>query len=173
MAEGILLGTAAGGAKAATMGLFGSAGSFSPGIALSTLGSATGAIGAVSAGRAAAAQAAQQTAIAARQADYQNQLSASQAREASRRNSALLARQRAILAASGVDLSSGSALLSQQDAASQAELEMRMISASGAARANDLLAKSSLARLRASGTARESSLGAGTRLLSGLSKLDF
>lgn len=132
---------------------------------------AVSAAGTIASGRAAAAQAAHQAAIAAQQAEYERQLFASQERKNRRDNNALLARQRARLAASGVDLSSGSALLAQMDAGGQAELEARMIRTSGEAKASNLLASAQLARMRGAAEKQRAIFGAGTKLLDGAAML--
>ncbi len=132
---------------------------------------AVSAAGAISSGKAASAQAKYQAAVAAQQAEYQRKLAASQERQARQQHSAALGRQRALFAARGADLTSGSPLLSQIDTAADAELEARMIRSRGDASANDSLNKANLYRMQGRAAKSQSYYSAGTTLLTGAAKV--
>lgn len=147
MCEAAMLGTAAvaaaGGAPevAATSGLFGAGGAFGLAQTLATVGTvgglASGAMGVMGAQQSSAAQTASaryqaqvmannQT-IAQRNADAALQAGQAAEQQQRQKTAAMIASQRAALAANGVDLSSGSALDLQADTATLGELNAQTV----------------------------------------------
>ncbi len=149
--------------------------------ALLIVGTAVSAIGAVQQGRAAKAQGQFQAALIEQQADVTEQQAESErvaARQSEgdfrRQQSALMARRRAILGASGVDQSTGSALLVSQDFARETELQALRIRSGGEIRGTRLEQQADLqrgeagfARLAGSNAQTAGFLRAGSTLLTG------
>jgi hypothetical protein len=179
MCDALLFGTAAianpfTGAitSAATSGLFGSAGAFGLGSALSTLGTVGGLLGSFQQGYGQAqtynynAQVAAQNAeIARRQAAYDEKL----ARERSLR---VLGQGRAGVAKSGITLS-GSALDVMANAAADAELQALSIRCGGGIQSANSMARSGLDRMTAQQRLTSAYVGAGTNLLTDASRASF
>ena len=92
---------------------------------------------------------------------------AARSREQSRR---VLANQRAVYGASGVDIAAGSPLLVMADSAKQAELDAQIILSGGQARSSDAIARANIARYQGTAAARAGSIQAGTTLLSGATR---
>lgn len=109
--------------------------------------------------------------IARQQADYQRRLAESESATLRRRADRMLGQQAAKFAASGMDLSSGSALLAQQSLASEAEIEALQRRNAGyiQAASYENSARSGLSRARAA--AQQDHLSMGTRLLGDFDKL--
>ena len=106
------------------------------------------------AARAALDNAARQTQIADLQEQRQRQIS-----------SADLAKQRALLAASGVDPSQGSALIKQAQLEGEAEFDAQLSRASNDERARQLIRDASLRRGQGKQAVRDGIFGVGTTLL--------
>ena len=142
----------------ATLGLAGSA----------ILGGAlVSAMGEAAQGQAAKGQAKFEAAVQQQQATRERQVAAGEERDFRRSQSALLARRRAVLGASGIDLSSGSPLLATSDFAREAELQAQRIRAGGATRATRLEQQAQLTKAAGVGAVEGSYLRAGSSLLSG------
>lgn len=120
---------------------------------------------AIAAGQSQAKAAERQAAYAQQQAAFQRQSAALEERQRRRANSALAARQRAQFGGAGIDPSSGSALLAQQDLAGQAALDELTVRAVGEARARGFEQQAALDRMRASNARTQALFGAGTKLL--------
>ena len=144
-------------------------------------GTAISAFGAIQQGRAAKAQGQFEAALLEQQADVTEQQAASErtaARQSEedfrRQQSALMARRRAILGASGVDLSTGSPLLVSLDLARETELQALRIRSGGEIRGTRLEQQAGLQRgeaglARLSGSAGQTAgfLRTGSTLLTG------
>jgi hypothetical protein len=179
MCDALLFGTAAianpfTGAitSAATSGLFGSAGVFGLGSALSTLGTVGGLLGSFQQGYGQsqaydynAQVAAQNAEIARRQAAYDEQL-------ARQRSLRILGQGRAGVAKSGITLS-GSALDVMANSAADAELEALSVRYGGGVQSANAMARSSLERMAAQQRLASAYIGAGTNLLTDASRLNF
>ena len=116
-------------------------------------------------GKAQAASYAQQAAAANQRAAYQRQLAAAEEQKKRKEFNSLLGKQRAQLAASGIDISQGSALLAQENSAADAEFEALMIRSTGAARATQLEQSARLSSMRASAANRSANFGLASSLL--------
>jgi len=77
------------------------------------------------------------------------QVAAAEEAQDRRRTERIIAKQRAISAASGIDISSGSPLLQELDAAREAEISALTIRQRGAVQAQGLQGEASLGRFRA------------------------
>jgi hypothetical protein len=107
-----------------------------------------------------------QAQIERQRADRERRVSAIEALQRRKRNSALLASQRAGLAASGGDLGSGTALLLQTDSAGEAAYEEELIRAGGNTRGTRLEQQARLNQSQAGSTRTSGGFRAGTTLLS-------
>ena len=95
-----------------------------------------------------------------------------QAEEAQRRKAAALAgRQKAVLAASNIDIGSGSALQVQADTATLSELDANVIKDNARREANYHTASSDLAGMEASSAQTAGTIGAFSTILGGASSL--
>lgn len=161
-------GTAAAGTAAA--GTAAAAGlTFSEGLAL-----ASAALGAASAvdGALAAKQSGEYNAAALEiQAKQERQQAAMEAEEERRRGEVAIGQQRSLLAASGADLSFGTALLAQEDLAGETALRSERILMQGDRTAANTRTRANLSRGRGRSAARAGYTAAGTSLLSGASEV--
>ena len=167
--EPLLFGVKATSTAAATTGLFGSAGAFSLGTTLGTMGSAMGALSAINQGRSQDAYAKYNAAMSEQQARYERDLAAGRESDYRRDQSALLARQRALAAASGGEFS-GSSLLLAEDIASEGELNALRIRAGGDMTARRLEQEAGLMRMQGASAKQAGYMRAGASLLEGASK---
>lgn len=126
----------------------------------------------ISEGQAKAREAASQAAFLQNQAAYQAQLA--QSREAALRSSQSrqLSRMRALLAGRGVDIASGSPLLSQEQAGADAEFQALLLRSTGADQTAIAQQQAHMAGLAASAAQTSALLGAGSSLLTATKKLD-
>lgn len=144
--------------------------------AMMLISTAVSAVGAISQGKAASAQAKYQAQIANQQAERARQMGELQARNQRKKNKALEASQRAIIASRGGDTSTGSALLIGTELAAENELNARLVENNAAAQQTALQNEAELQRARARNATSSSFFRAGTSLLKGgnqLSKQGF
>jgi hypothetical protein len=138
---------------------------------LSLIGTGVGAVGAIAGAQAQAAAATykqKQEAMLSEDALKRG----AQAEEAQRRKaSALAGRQRAVLAASNIDIGSGSALKVQSDTATLSELDANVIQDNAKREANFHQANSDLAGMEASSARTAGVIGAFSTVLGGASSL--
>ena len=147
-------------------------GAISTSTALMIASTAVSAVGAISQGKAASAQAKYQAQIANQQAERARQMGELQARNQRKKNKALEASQRAIIASRGGDLSTGSALLVGTELAAENELNARLIENNAAAQQTALQNEAELQRARARNARTSGFFRAGTSLLKGGTQLN-
>lgn len=136
-----------------------------PVTALKAAATAVSSVGKIVSARQQAAMSQYQAAMAHQKAEYQRQLAASHEAKARKEDEKFLAQQRARLSAAGVDISQGSALLAQENAAAQAEFDARMIRSTGFAKARSLEQRAQLYGMSARATTSSSAFKVGTTLL--------
>jgi hypothetical protein len=124
-----------------------------------------GAAQTASSARASAKQASYQAAVAQQQAQTEAQILAAKTAALRRDQSKALAGRRAALATRGFDLTSGSALLSQEQIAADQEFDALLFRATGGAQLFDAQAQAGYAGLSASKARRNAAFTAGTSLL--------
>ncbi len=124
------------------------------------------AIGSVQQGRAQESAANRQAAITEQQARREREIGELDARRREKENRALMARQRNIMGGSGIDISTGTALLLQADTARDAKFDENLIRAGAETRATRMRQQAN--ETRRSGTSQRNSsyFRAGTTLLS-------
>lgn len=140
---------------------------------LAIAGTAMNAAGTISQGAAARNQASVQSEIYRRQAEREREIGKLNAQRIDKEGERLMARQRAMLASSGRDPGSGSALLLQEDLAESTEFEKRLAEAGGDTRATEAEQRATLASASGRAARRSSLFRAGTTLLKGASEIEF
>jgi len=128
------------------------------------------AVSAMKAGQQSASQAKYQQALALQQAERERELGQMAADDRRRQGSRLAATQRARLAASGVDMNTGTALLLQEDLAAETEYQALVAEAGGDTSAAAFEAEGKLFGAKAGAARTQSYFKAGTTLLSAGSK---
>ena len=137
-------------------------------MAMSAIGTAVSTIGSMQQAQSAKRAAAYEAAIAEQQADRERKIGELNAKRYKRDAMLKLGKQRALMAASGVEVNSGgTAGLLQVDAAEEAELQRLLIKNNAEVEATRLEQKANLFRMKGEAQAKSSMFGAGTRLLSG------
>ena len=121
------------------------------------------------AGDAQARAAASQAAFQQNQATYQAQLAQSQEAQLRHSQSRQLAQMRAILAGRGVDISAGSPLLAQEQAAADAEFQALLLRSTGADQTAAAQQKAHIAGLDAQAAHASAVLNSGSSLLTAAS----
>ncbi len=122
------------------------------------------------AGANAAAAARFQQAVALQNSQRVVDIAALNADEKRRQGSRLAAEQRARLAGAGVDISSGTSLLLQQDLAAETEFQALLIEAGGDTQAAGLTSDATVFGADAESAVSQGNLSAGTTLLRGANK---
>lgn len=117
------------------------------------------------AARAQAKQASYQAAIARQQAQHEARILQAQEQQLRRNQSKGLAAQRAVLAARGLDLTAGSALLTQEQAAADAEFDALLRRSMGSAQLFDSRARAGMEGMQASAARANAAFETGTSLL--------
>lgn len=138
--------------------------------ALAAAGIVTGVLGNLSAGRAQRDQADYQAEIAQQQAGYERAASESEADEFLRSQRRLLATARARRGGSGVDLTSGSPLLVDEDTIDEIAFQTARIRHGGEVQATRLEQGAQLRRAQGKAAQRASYFRAGSSLLTGASE---
>ena len=131
-----------------------------------------GAASSLSQGIAANRQAKFEAAVGRQQATREREISAAEEDDFRRRQSAFLAERRAALGGSGVDVGSGTPLLSSEDFAAEVELQARRIRAGGETRATRLEQQASLTRAAGRSARSRGLFRAGSSLLSGFAEFN-
>lgn len=147
----------------------GISGGVSAGTALTGLSAGLTGIGALSAGASANAQSKVQAEMYARQARRERQIGELNAAREKKKNAAVQAKQRALLAGNNADLSEGSALLVQSDLAEEGELNERLIKNNADANVNTYQTQAVLERASGKNKQTASYFRAGSALLKGAS----
>ena len=106
-----------------------------------------------------------QEAVLARQAAREREIASLQADRQRKKTEQMSATQRAVLAARGQDISTGSALLVQEDLAEEGEYQARLTEAGGEAQAAGMEAEGRLAGMRGRAKATGTMFRTGTNLL--------
>ena len=140
--------------------------------AMTLISTAVGVGSAMMQGRAASQQAKYQAQIANQQAERARQIGELQARNQRKKNKALEASQRAIIASRGGDVSTGSALLVGTELAAENELNARLLENNAAAQQTALQNEAELQRARARSATGSSYFRGGTALLKGGTELN-
>ena len=141
--------------------------------AIATLvGAAVSAVGAVSQGAAAKKQASFNARQAELEAQRRDQIARAEAGAFRKQQSKLLARQRALLGASGLDPGSGTPLLVAGETAGEVELQARRILAGGQAEATRLRNQATLERVSGRAARTTGFLRGGSLLLKGVGDVD-
>lgn len=140
-------------------------------LALGIAGLGLSAVGMVAEGIRANQQAKFQARVQRQQAERERLRGEAEAADRRRQSQRLLARQRALLAGSGVDPGVGSALLLQEDTAAEEELAALRTEAGFKTSATRLEQQAELTRASGRGAQRAGVFRAGSRLLSGTSQL--
>ncbi len=135
--------------------------------ALTLASTAIGVIGSLKAGADASKAARFQQAVALQNAGRERELAQLAADDKRREGSRLAATQRARLAGAGVDPSTGTALLLQEDLAAETEFQALRIKTAGLTEAAALESEASLFGQRASAARSAGTFSAGTTLLRG------
>lgn len=138
---------------------------------LSAVGAGVSAVGTIAASQAQAAAATYKQKQEAMLAEDALKRGAQEEQAQRRKASALAGRQRAVLAASGLDLSSGSPLQIQADTATLSELDASVIKDNAKREANYHTASSDLAGMEAKGAKTAGVVGAFSTILGGASNL--
>lgn len=138
--------------------------------ALTLASTAIGVIGAVRTGKAHEQAGKTQAELFRRQAQRDRDIASLKASRLEKSTDAQAARQRAVLAAGGQDISSGSALLIQTDFAEEAEFQKQLTKAGGEQQAATAEAQGAVALSEGKAKRRSSLFRAGTSLLSGTAK---
>jgi hypothetical protein len=125
----------------------------------------------ISQGEAQAREAASQADFLRNQAAYQAQLAQSQEARLRQNQSRQLAQMRALLAGRGVDIAAGSPLLTQQQAAADAEFQALLLRSTGADQTAVAQQQATLAGLKADAARTNAWLGTGSSLLTAGSTL--
>ncbi len=149
-------------AAAVATGVPVAAGGLSVGQALQGAGSVLSGVGSLSQGGAQDAQAA----VLDQQAERERELAELRAERQAETNKRIAARQRAVLAAGGVDTTSGSALLVQEELGEDAAFEESITRAGGETRATRLRQDAGMRRIEGASARRSGTFRAGTTLLS-------
>ena len=102
-----------------------------------------------------------------RQAEREKQIGELNAKREARKNALVQGTQRALLAANGMDASTGSALLVQGDLAAEGKLNEELIKNNATAAVNEAQTQAVLARAIGKNTQTASYLRAGSTLLKG------
>lgn len=144
---------------------------FEPTTIILAVSAVVSAAAAAKAGADQAAAAKFQQAVALQNSQRAVDIAALNADEKRREGSQLAAEQRARLAASGVDISSGTSLLLQQDLAAETEFQALLIQAGGDTQAAGFTSDATVFGMDASSAITQGNLGAGTTLLRGASKV--
>lgn len=165
--EAALFGAAASGGAAATAGLIGTGGAFSMGTMLSSIGTLSSVMGAIGGGSAANQSAQMQADIYARQAAREREMGALQAGRLRKQNEQVAATQRALLASGGRDMSTGSALLIQEDLAEEGEFNALLAENNTDATISSLRAQEVMERAKGKNAQTASYFRAGSTLLKG------
>ena len=127
---------------------------------------ALSAVGSMKAGQAAASTARFQQGLALQKAQRDREIGELSASEIRRQGSRLAATQRARLAASGVDINTGTALLLQEDLAAETEYQALVAKAGGDTQAAGAEAEAQLFGMQGSAALTAARFKAGTTLLS-------
>jgi hypothetical protein len=144
------------------------------GIEIALLGSvAMSAVGSISAGQAAKKQANTEAAILNQQAARERQQAEADSAEFRGEQQRLMAKRRAILGGSGVDISTGSPLLASEDFAGEAELQALKIINGGEVRGTRLQQQASIVRAKGRSAETASFFSAGASLLKAGSKVKW
>lgn len=138
--------------------------------AIAAVAAVVGAIGMVQAGNAQKKSADMQATVMGQQADYERQKAARDEEDYRRDASALAAQQRALLGAAGVDTSTGTPLLLQENLAGEAEYQALKIRSGGELAATRMEQQSTIVRYEGKQAQRAAYFGAGATLLGGASK---
>ena len=139
--------------------------------AMMVISTAVSAVGAISQGAAAGKQAKYQAQVAQNQAERARQMGALQASQQRKKNKALEASQRSLLASRGADASTGSALLVGGALGAENELNARLLENNAAAEQTSLQAEAQLQQMRAKNARTSSYFRAGTALMKGGNQL--
>ena len=134
---------------------------------LTAISTAATAAGSVAQGRAASAQGKLQAEMYERQAQRERQIGELNAAREAKRNRAIQAQQRALLAGTGADPSSGSALLIQTDLAEEGKLNEELIRNNADAAVTTSKTQAVFARAEGKNAQRASYFRAGSALLKG------
>lgn len=137
---------------------------------IAAVGAGLGAISQISQAKAASNQAKFEAEVAEQQAQRERDIAAREAQDFERDQSKLQARDRALRAASGIDVGSGTPLLVDRDTSTEIELGKKTIESGGAARATRLEQEASLFRTSAKNKQRAGFFKAGNTLLTGAAK---
>lgn len=143
---------------------------------MSIVSAAASAAGSIQQGRAASAASKTQAELYRRQAQREQQIGALNASRARKDAEALAGKQRAFLAGSGADPSSGSALLVQEDLAEEGEFNARLAENNALHAAQSRMSAAVLARAAGRGAQQGSYFRAGSTLLGAAAKsggMDF
>ena len=130
------------------------------------------AAGSLSQGIAANRQARFESAVTRQQAARELEISAAEETDFRRRQSAFLAERRAAMGGSGIDVSTGSPLLSSEDFAAEVELNARRIRSGGQTRATRLEQQANLTRSAGRSAMTRGLFRAGSSLLSGFAEFN-
>jgi hypothetical protein len=132
------------------------------------IGSGVSAVGAISGGQAAGELGEQQAAISAEQALQEKLLTEAEVRDFARNQSRVFGERRAALGASGIDPSTGSAVLAAEDFAAEVELNKRRIQLGGEVRATRLEQQADLQRQAGRAAKTAGFFRGGASLLTGI-----
>ena len=168
--EALLFGAQASATAGVTSGLIGTGGLFKMGTMLSSIGTLSSVMGAIGGGSAANQAAQFQGDMYARQAQREREMGELQAGRLRTENERVAATQRALLASGGRDISSGSALLIQEDLAEEGEFNALLTENNTAAKISSLRSQEVLERARGKNAKTASYFRAGSSLLKGSSK---
>ena len=134
---------------------------------LALIAAGMAATGSVAQGISANKQAKFQASVLDQQRQREGEISAAEERDFRKRHSAGFAERRAAMGASGVDIGSGSPLLSGEDFASEVELQAQRIRAGGQTRATRLEQQAQLTRAGGRAAMTQGIFRGGSSLLSG------
>lgn len=146
---------------------------FDPMTALSIAGTAVSAIGSMAGGNAAAKAAQRNAEIERQNAESARRQAAFEEDKQRFQNERLFGKQKALLAASGVDTTSGSPLGLMEDTAKEAELDALAIRYGGNLRAGGFEAKANMTEYEGRLAKQKGMMGAGKSLLTGAMRFDF
>ncbi len=139
------------------------------GDALTVVGLATSLVGGMRESSAAQSAANTQAEMYNRQATRDRQIGQLNAKRARARGERVAATQRALMGAGGQDLSSGSALLIQDNLASESEFNAKLAESNAEAAVSSKVSEAVLARAKGRNSAQSSLFRTGTALLKGVS----
>lgn len=131
------------------------------------LASVMNAVGSISQGRSDIEQANSQASMLEQQAARERQIAADEERDFRKKQSAVAAKYRAAMGASGTEIGTGTPLLAAMDFAAETELQAQRIREGGATRAGRMQQEAGLTRSAGRAAQRQGYMRAGSSLLTG------